>query len=160
MAQVLGEPLHTLHARLVEGASEVRVVKALRAARTTLGDAAEVPDVEAIRNDDRPIFLGCHSNDALITAAADQLTDLSADQAIPLVDWAGEDDDDEQEDETLGHQVALVLMGLTDGKPVGAMIGAFNLRNVLDDDVYGDAIAALIEAYPALEDVAVANDLL
>ena len=56
--------------------------------------------------------------------------------------------------------MALVLMGLTDGKPVGAMIGAFNLRNVLDDDVYGDAIAALIEAYPALEDVAAANDLL
>mgnify|MGYP000901227891 CR=1 FL=1 len=161
MAQVLGEPLHTLHARLVEGASEVRVVKALRAARTTLGDAAEVPDVEAIRNGGGPIFVGCHSNGGLIATAADQLTDLSDDQAIPLVDWAGEDEaEDDPEDETLGHQVALVLMGLTDGKPVGAMIGAFNLRNVLDDDVYGDAIAALIEAYPALEDVAVANDLL
>lgn len=163
MAQILSDPLHTLHMGLAENASEVRVVKALREARKTLGDTSGEgleQAIRAIRTAGGPIFVGVHADNERIAAAAEQLSQLSNEQAIPLINWTEHDLTDEAEDDTLGHQVALVLMGLTDGKPVGALIGAFNLRAVLGDGVYSDAMDALIEAYPALEDVAEANDLL
>lgn len=158
----LSDPIHTLHMRLTNDSNEVRIIKALREARKTLGDllgAGLDQSIGAIRDTAGPVLVGIHTDKDLIIEAANQISDLSRGQAIPVIDWDG-DLTDEDEDDMLGHQVALVLMGLTDGKPVDALVGAFNLRMILGDDIYTAAMDALIGAYPALEDVAASNDLL